>query len=162
MNQIRAHTLLPEGVDRTVRAGWRPGCPLILLDEALSLPPKHANKQEITEQSACQVQCTTGRHYVSCRFRGQHESFVWLVSSALLSLFARLCPRDVRIRAPLHTHSVEEAVQQGGGRGRSGSAWPAARGVCRSHGASYEACEPCNCTIGGTRFNAEELVRTAA
>ena len=69
-----------------------------------------------------------GRWRLLFRLRGQHESSVWLVSSALISLVARMCSRDIRIRAPLHAASVEEATQQEGGRGRSGTAWPASKG----------------------------------
>ena len=48
---IREHTLLPAGVDRTVRVGWRPGCPLVLPDGAVSLPPRH-DSEEIVEEPA--------------------------------------------------------------------------------------------------------------
>ena len=46
---ILVHTLLPEGVDRTVRVGWRPGCPLVLPDGAVSLPPRHDSEEIIEE-----------------------------------------------------------------------------------------------------------------
>ena len=51
MCHIRVHTLLPVGVDRTVRVGWRPGCPLVLPDGAVSLPPRH-DSEEIIEEPA--------------------------------------------------------------------------------------------------------------
>ena len=94
LRHIRVHTLLPENVDRTVRVGWRPGCPLVLPDGAVSLPPRHKSEEIIRrtgrqEGEACQDQCTAGRHRLLFRLRGQHESSVWLVSSALISLVAR-------------------------------------------------------------------------
>ena len=51
LRHIRVHTLLPEGVDRTVRVGWRLGCPLVLPDGAVSLPPRH-EIEEIIEEPA--------------------------------------------------------------------------------------------------------------
>ena len=49
LRHIRVHTLLPEGVDRTVRVGWRPGCALVLPDGAVSLPSRHESEEIIEE-----------------------------------------------------------------------------------------------------------------
>ena len=49
LRHIRVHTLLPEGVDRTVRVGWRLGCPLVFPDGAVSLPPRHESEEIIEE-----------------------------------------------------------------------------------------------------------------
>ena len=154
---IRVHTLLPEGVHRTVRVGWHPGCPLVLPDGAVSLPTRHESEEIIEEPADKKAK----RAKINVPVEGIAYYFDYVDNmKALYGWSAQR--RDQRIRAPLHADSVEEATQQGGGRGRSGTAWPASKGARCSHVAFHGACATCNCTTGGTECNTEVLVGAAA
>ena len=111
MRHIREHTLLPEGVDRTVRVGWRPGCPPVLPDGAVSLPPRH-DSEEIIEETADKK---AKRSKISVPLEGIAYYFDYVDSmKALYGWSAQLLFRSLQECAPEIYGSVHPLASKGG------------------------------------------------